>query len=268
MTFQPVLPVRGFAGWAFLNRTLAPQKEAFDKSAVINREVEYFKEKIRGIRSADELVADRTLLKVALGAFGLEADFSNKYFIKKVLEGGTTNENALANKLSDKRYFDIAAAFKFDDLSVSNLNDISFAEDITQKYKDLQFEVAIGDQDESMRLALGVKRELETISRSGSTENTKWLNILGNPPLRQVFEKAFGLPDSFAALDLDQQLRTMKEKANSYFGTSDTSQFKDVEKQEALIRLFMLRSQMLETSSLTSKGAVALNLLMNITVKP
>jgi hypothetical protein len=267
MTFQPVLPVKGYAGWAFLNRTLATQKEAFEKSSVLKREVEYFKNKIGAIRSADELVADRTLLKVALGAFGLEADISNKFFIKKILEGGTLNEKAIANRLSDKRYLNLSAAFGFGDFSTPRSNDSSFGEKITGQYKDLQFEVAVGEQDDDMRIALNVKRELGEIAGKDSTENTKWFTILGSPPLREVFETAFGLPKSFGALDLDQQLGTMKDKANTYFGAPDTSQFKDDNKQDALIRLFMLRSQIQEIFSSTSKGNVALSLLRNTTLK-
>ena len=41
------------------------------------------------MKSAADLVADRRLLKVALGAFGLEGEIDKKAFIRKVLEEGT-----------------------------------------------------------------------------------------------------------------------------------------------------------------------------------
>ena len=40
---------------------------------------------------------------MALGAFGLQDDINNRYFIRKILEEGTTNEDALANRFSDTR---------------------------------------------------------------------------------------------------------------------------------------------------------------------
>ena len=70
--FQPVLPLSGFPGWILLNRTFESQSEAFNASPQIVRDTDYFVEYIASVRTAEELVADRRLLSVALGAFGLE----------------------------------------------------------------------------------------------------------------------------------------------------------------------------------------------------
>ncbi|NQZ71448.1 MAG: DUF1217 domain-containing protein, partial [Dinoroseobacter sp.] len=104
MSFQPIVPFGGFAGWKFLQRTQEAQRETHSQNAATQRETTYFKERITTIQSAEALVSDRTLRKVALGAFGLEADLDNTFFIKKILEDGTTNPKALSNRLSDKRY--------------------------------------------------------------------------------------------------------------------------------------------------------------------
>ncbi len=78
MTFQPVVPLGGYAGWAFLNRTQTAQQSAFDESATIVRQTSYFEENIGNITTAEDLVNDRRLLEVALGAFGLDEDINNK----------------------------------------------------------------------------------------------------------------------------------------------------------------------------------------------
>ena len=65
MTFQPVIPFGGFAGWTFLNRTLETQQQSFNQSPLLQRNVEYFKETIGSINSAEQLVNDRQLLEVA-----------------------------------------------------------------------------------------------------------------------------------------------------------------------------------------------------------
>ena len=115
MTYAPVVPFGGLAGWAFLTRTREAQKTAFASSPAVQRDEAYFRDRIGGISSAEELVSDRRLLSVALGAFGLEDDINNRYFIRKVLEDGTLDPKALGNKLADKRYLELSKAFGFGD---------------------------------------------------------------------------------------------------------------------------------------------------------
>ena len=210
--FQPVVPFGGFSGWSFLNRTLDNQKEAFANSSEISREVDYFKENISKIQTAEDLVADRRLLKVALEAFGLGEDINNKFFIRKVLEDGTSADDALANRLSDKRYLEFSQAFGFGDLPGPNTVLSDFGTKITSAFKERQFETAIGDQNEDFRLALGIERDLTDIAGKDLQEDTLWFTIMGNPPLRKVFETAFNLPQSFGTLDLDKQLETRSEE--------------------------------------------------------
>ena len=54
--------------------------------------------------------ADVRVAADALGAFGLDGDINNRFFIRKVLEGGTLTAGALATKLTDKRYAQMSAA--------------------------------------------------------------------------------------------------------------------------------------------------------------
>ena len=89
MSYSPILPVSGYGGWAFLKRTMATQTAAFNASGELKRDEDYFRARIGKINSAEELVADRRLLKVALGAFGLDADINSKAFVQNVLEDGT-----------------------------------------------------------------------------------------------------------------------------------------------------------------------------------
>ncbi|MEO0912023.1 MAG: flagellar protein, partial [Pseudomonadota bacterium] len=72
MNFAPAIPLTGIAGYQFLQRTEETQRATFDRSPLLAREVEYFKENIANVLTAEELVADRQLFKVALGAFGLD----------------------------------------------------------------------------------------------------------------------------------------------------------------------------------------------------
>ena len=262
MNFQPVLPLSGYAGWSFLQRTRETQQEAFANSAEVQRDTEYFKSRIADIQTASDLVADRRLLAVALGAFGLNDDINNKYFIQTVLEDGTLDEEALANRLSDKRYLALSKAFGFGDFAISNTQLSDFPDKIISRYQDKQFEVAVGNQDADLRLAMSVESELSEILARDTSDDGKWFAILGSPALRNVFEKAFGLPATFGAIDIDLQLSTFQEKSGRIFGSQAPDVFSSVETQDRLISLFLARSQISGGAGLSSQN-VALTLLQN-----
>jgi hypothetical protein len=263
MSFQPVIPFGGYAGWAFLNRTREVQQQAFDSSTSLKRDVEYFKEKIGNITSAEALVDDRRLLQVALGAFGLDEDINNKFFLRKILEDGTLDNKALGNRLSDKRYLEFSKAFGFGDFDTPRTILSDFGEEITSAYKEQQFEIAVGAQDPNMRLAMSLDRALDEIATKSTTDNGRWFLVMGQPPVRAVFEAALGLPNSVGALDLDQQLTAFRDKATERFGDGEVSQFTDAAKREDLVRLFLLRSDAQTGSAGLSGRSAALALLQN-----
>ena len=264
MSFQPVIPFSGAAGWAFLQRTKEAQQTAFESGAVIQRDVQYFQDKIGSIETAEELVSDRRLLSVALGAYGLSDDINNTYFIWKVLEDGTLDPDALANKLSDKRYFEMANDFGFADFGTPRSQISDFGEKTVEAYKERQFEVAVGNQDQDMRLAMSLERDLGNIIVKSTSDSAKWYSVMGNPPLRQVFETALGLPSSFATIDIDKQLEVFQAKSERYFGDKSVDQFADPERLEELTRLFLARSQVAQGTAALSSNSIALTLLQNL----
>ncbi len=267
MTFQPVIPVGGLPGWSFLQRTFNNQKAAFENGPRLQNDLTYFEQNIGKVTSAEGLVSDRRLLSVALGAFGLDDDIDNRFFIQKVLSDGTLDETALANRLSDKKYLQLSEAFGFGDFDTPRTQLSDFSDQITSAYKDRQFEIAVGNQDENMRLALTLNRELGTLSESDSSDETKWFSVMGSPPLRKVFETVFGLPTSFGALDLDRQMSTFREKASQVFGESEVQQFRDPEKMEALVQNFLTRADLASAQSINVRGATALTLLQSSQIR-
>ena len=99
--FTPIVPTGGLTGWTLLNRTLDQQTQLFNAAPSLQRDTEYFRQNISEVQNAEALVSDRRLLRVALGAFGLGDDINNRAFIKAILEQGTDDRGALANRLSD-----------------------------------------------------------------------------------------------------------------------------------------------------------------------
>lgn len=118
MSFTVTLPISGYAGWKLLKRTQSQQQALLAQNPAQQRDEDYFRQKISSVKTAEDLVSDRRLLRVALGAFGLSADLNNKFFIRKVLESDTLDSKSLASKLSDKRYKEMAEAFGFGTFSI------------------------------------------------------------------------------------------------------------------------------------------------------
>ncbi|WP_299818214.1 DUF1217 domain-containing protein [uncultured Jannaschia sp.] len=258
MTFQPFVPTGGLAGWRFLQTTMEVQKTAHGKSAVIQRDLDYFRENIGKINTPEELVKDYRLLSVALGAFGLDEDINSRHLIKTVLAEGVDDPKSLANKMSDKRYRDLSRAFGFGDFASPSSKMPDFADKIEALYKDRRFETDMGATDETMRLALNAKRELAELGAGPGSNRTKWFTLMSTPPLRTVMETALNLPSSFAALSIDRQLEDFMERAEARFGTSDLS---ELGKGEALDKVVDRYTIMAGLSTESSASSPALMLL-------
>ncbi|MCU0904806.1 MAG: DUF1217 domain-containing protein [Tabrizicola sp.] len=265
MSFQPLIPTGGFAGWAFLKRTQTKQEAAWQAAPAVMRDETYFRQKIGSVKTADDLVGDRRLLRVALTAFGLQADIDSKAFIRKVLADGTLKEGALANRLADKRYREFSAAFGFGDFSVPRTQLSDFADKMLSRFRTQGFETAVGEQNPTMRLALNAEREIPAIASGRGSEDAKWFTLMGNRPLREMMQTALGLPSSFATLDIDRQLATLKVRSRAVFGAETVSQFQDPKKLDALVRTYLVRAELSEGAFQASGAARnALQLLGNL----
>jgi hypothetical protein len=261
MTFQPVLPLSGYTGWTFLKRTMDRQVAVQQASPVLKRDEAYFRDRIGKVQTAEQLVSDKSLLRISLTAFGLEGDVNSRAFIQKILEGGTLKEGSLANKLADKQYLKFAAAFGFGDFSVPRTGLSTFADEILAQFRARSFETAVGAQNNGYRLALNAEREIPALASRTISETAKWYTLLGSAPLREVMQTALGLPKSFAAIDLDQQVSVMREKAQAVFGAPTVGQFSDPARMEALVRRFHIRSEFQDQSAGNAPAAMALALL-------
>jgi hypothetical protein len=260
VSFAPQIPMTGIAGWRFLQRTQASQQAAFDKGPELTREIAYFEEKIGSIKSAEDLVADRRLLKVALGAFGLEGEIDKRAFLRKILEEGTTDERAMARRLTDPAYRKLAEAFGFGDPGGARTAEAGFAAKITAAYKTRAFEAAVGEADNSMRLVMNFRREIGDLAKG---EGASWFALLGSRPLREVVEKAYGLPKEFGQLDVDRQREILRDKTSALFGKDTLAAFQDPEAVEKVITRYLARAQVEAGISPMARGAGALALLQS-----
>jgi hypothetical protein len=260
VAFTPTVPLAGIAGWRFLERTAERQQAAFEKSPEVARDVAYFAEKIGSIATAAELVADRRLLKVALGAFGMEGEIDKRAFVRRVLEEGTDEPSDLAARLTDPAWRKLTEAFGFGAPSGPRTATAGFAAKITEAYKARAFEAAVGETNNDMRLAMNFRREIAELAASGDSGGS-WYSVLGSKPLRAVFEKAFGLPTAFGQIDIDQQRDVFRDKTRGLFGEDTLDIFKDPAAVDRVIQRFLARSQIESGVASNSAAASALALL-------
>ena len=261
MTFQPVIPTGGLVGWRFLQRTYDSQFQAFSSSNINERENRYFLENIGKIETAEQLVSDRRLLQVALGAFGLEGDLDNRFFIRKILEDGTSADDALSNRLADKRYREFSDAFGFGPGQVRRTGFASLMEQVAQDSMTARFEISVGESDETMRIALYAQHALTELAQENVSTDTKWFDLMGLPPLRSMMETALGLPSSFGQLDIDKQLVEFKDRLLRLTGSEDLAQFTEEDAVTRLTDTYLARSQIAQLQDTISPAQTALFLL-------
>ena len=259
--FQPAIPLGGYAGWKVFERSVARQKEAFGDQAAVRRDLAYFNGKISSIRTPEDLVRDRRLLSVALGAFGLEDEINKKAFIRRALDEGVLDPRSFANRLNDPRWRAFATAFSAENLALGRFELSSAREDISTRFIERSFERSVGDVDQNFRLAMNFRREIKAIASSANADRVGWLQIMGQRPLRAVVEAALGLPSSIANLDIDKQRSLFEKKAEAVFGTASPKAFLEDANVEQALRRFFARSEIEAGPGANTRGAAALSLL-------
>ena len=137
----------------------------------------------------------------------------------------------------------------------------TFMEDIARDNDVSRFEVAVGESDETMRIALYAQHALVDLAGQSGSADTKWFDLMSLPPLRSMMETALGLPSSFAQLDIDRQLAVFKDRLSGVTGSDDLSQFTDEAAVAQLTDRYLARSQIAQLQSTISPAQTALILL-------
>lgn len=105
--------VSTYLNYNLVSRDLQKSMIKISQQADVSKDSAYYKANIGKVTSVDDLLNDHRLYTYAMKAYGLEDMAYAKAFIRKVLESNLSDTNSFANKLSDKRYRELAAAFPF-----------------------------------------------------------------------------------------------------------------------------------------------------------
>lgn len=176
----------------------------FRNSASVKKDIEYFKTKVAKIKTVDEFVNDPKLLGFAATAFGLEADLKYPARLKKVLKESLSDDKALANKLIDPRYREMAKFFGFGDIGLTKVQ-LSFTQnELIDKYTTGAFEKSQAAINPALRDALYFERNAGKI--------TNGYDILGDNVLRAVVTYALDLPPQIAVQSVEKQKQLIESK--------------------------------------------------------
>jgi len=260
MSFQPVIIGSGLPAWSLLNDTLERQQALHASTYQSKSDTAHFLGKFDKLQTAEDVVSDRRLLRVVLGAYGLADDIDNRHFIKTVLSEGVADSSALANKLSDQRYRSLAKDFDFSTSPPMPSRSPDLAKKTIAAFRIQTFEEAVGETNNNMRLALSFQRSLQDLTSNATSNAAAWYQVMATPPLREVFQTALGLPSSFSNLDIDDQHSRFLTKANDVFGTNDVAELAEKDLSETIVRRFLVLQQSQQVS-VANRFETALTLL-------
>jgi uncharacterized protein DUF1217 len=192
------------AGYHLIEKTLDRQMAVFEKSPAVKNEIDYLRAKIGSVDSVDELVGDYRLRRFITSAFGLESQVNAKALIKRVLAEGWRDSKAMANKLVDTRYREMAKAFDMKESGTAKLKTSAFVESLIDRYVTAEFEKSAGESNPALRYALYFKRKAASI--------TSWYQVLGDRPLFEVVRTVLGVQTLGPSTDLEKQVKFLETR--------------------------------------------------------
>ena len=189
----------------FLDKTeTVTAKETATKAAT------YYQEKIQGIRSVDELLADRGVIDVVLGAFGLDASDTSDDFLKQIFASDLSDPKSFVNQQSSNRWAEMTASFNFDSDGVltratsGTIQQRGETLETVNLYLRQTLEENEGESNEAVRLALYFQRTAPTM--------TDAYDMIADDALMEVFRITFGYTDDFSSMDVDAQAKVINAK--------------------------------------------------------
>ncbi|MEM7637641.1 MAG: DUF1217 domain-containing protein [Pseudomonadota bacterium] len=261
MTFQPVLPLSGFAGWNFLQETYDKQLETYSASPQIQRDIDYFKEKFAQPISVEDFVTDPRLRRISLTAFGLNGEEWKTGYIRNILEQVQEPDSTFLQRLNNPQYTSFAEALEPANGQINLIT--SEIDTIAARYAAESFELAVGQQDDTMRLSLNYQDGIGELVTEGSTDEAVLFKLLGSTPIRTVLETALGIPADISQLDVDRQAEFLDDRLKSQFGINSVQDLKSPEVVEQVLQRYQILAGINQNLSATSSASTALVLLGN-----
>lgn len=260
MAFVPALPSGGVAGWKLLTATYDRQLQNFSKSPQVRSDRDYLIGKMSEPLSVESFLKDTRLVRTAMMAFDLAGEEWKKGFIRKVLTEAADPESNFLARLNNPKYSAMASM-----LSPSQdgriVLDPEKAAALGVRFESNAFEVAVGQVDDSMRLALNFRSEISALAEEGNSDRTIAFRLMSDIPVFTVLKAAINLPTSISRLPVDRQAALIENNLKKAFGISKLSELSNPAVTEKLLVRFHAMKSMSDTASAATPASAALTLL-------
>lgn len=195
-----------YTSYNLLTKDLSKTLARTAKEPAVKRDTDYYNAHIRDIKSIDDFLKNDRIYRYAMKAYGLEDLTYAKGMIRKLLEGGVSDQKAMANQMSDPRFKALATAFDFKAYGDATTSTEAAQKETVDKYVRLQLESEAGSDNEGVRLALYFKRNAANVKSA--------YGILADKAILQVYQTAFDISPATSAQDIEVQASTVKKKLN------------------------------------------------------
>lgn len=211
--------------WAVVQRQGEALQARFAARRDVAQDMARFRERAAEITSVDELLRDRRTLQVVLEAFQLESEMDKRAVLRRLLTDDPGDERSFANRMVDRRYREINAAFG--GRTGKPLGDPALVERIVRLATANRFEKAMGEDNPGLREALYFQRRIGSI---GSVTE-----LMGDRALTTVARGGLGLPPQFGLLSFEQQKVLLTQRL-------DPSEFKDPKAMARLAQRYLVQA--------------------------
>lgn len=256
--YQPVIPLAGNSGWKFLQSTYDRQLQSLSNSPQVKADRSYLIEKFSEPVTTEAFLNDKRLLRVALTSFDLGGEEWKRGFIDKVLKEVADPESTFLARLNNSKYTAFANAFKPVNGKITVTPQA--LDKIAEAFDKATFETAVGNVDDSMRLALNYQSDIKGLMGNGSSETAILYRILGDVPVRTVLEASLNLPTDIRKLPIEKQAELLKTGLQK-LGINDVKDLADPDQVDRMIKRFHALQSVREGASNYSPAANALTLL-------
>ena len=216
-----------------------------EKSPDVALETKYFKDNIGKATTIDALLKDRRLFNYAMKAFGLGDRTFAVGMMRKVMEQGVDDPQALARTLRNPNILAFAKAFDYAGKGEA-VPSGALAADVSARYVEIALQAEQGKQNPGVELALYFRQK--------APELTNIFGVLADRKLLRVVQTALDISERTSAQPIDTQARLLK-------GMLNVEDFKDKKKLDAFIARFSAMYDMQNQGSVPA-GMITSNAIL------
>jgi hypothetical protein len=188
-----------YLGYTIATRDMTTSLNQVAQQSQNKRSIDYYNANIGKVTNVDDFLNDYQLYSYAMEAYGLSDMTYAKAFMKQVLTSDLSDTSSFANKLTDPRYKEFAAAFNFGTSSSGSTNT---AQTSTQE-DDL-----IGLYQQSFTNE-ETSAATETTYYSQNISSVKTVDdLLGNTRLRNYVLQSYGIDPTYVSNSALKQMLT------------------------------------------------------------